>query len=172
MGLASEVSALRARLARYDFDHAAAVPLAATLAELSSLLGPQDRCAQIAALDLSEAALGLLLLEPSNLRTPEVAAARLCAALDDAPNLSRSLASLDRAAVQAAYAAGQALLEQTPLLPRPQATPRPVSAPGRPVQYLTVEEKARLNAKYGQLTPPTPQDMHSVLSSGADCKMQ
>ena len=190
MGLGGEIAALRARLAAtYDLDHAGAAPLAAALAELASLLTPQDlhsphSLAQNTALDeymladLGEEALGLLLLVPDgsgSLRTPEVATARLCAALDDAPNLSGSLASLDSAAVRIFCDAALALLQQTPLLappPRPQATPRPVSAPGHPVRYLTEEEKARLNAKYGKLTQPTPQDMHSVLSSGANCKMQ
>ena len=128
--------------------------------------------------DLGEEALGLLLLVPDesgSLRTPDVASPRLCAALDDAPNLSGSLASLESAAVRIFCEAALAMLQQTPLRapsPRPQAAPRPVSAPGHPVRYLTEEEKARLNAKYGQLAPPTAEDMRSVLSSGANCKMQ
>ena len=190
MPLRAELAALRARLAAtYDLDHAGAAPLAAALAELASLLTPQDlrsphSLAQTTALDeyvladLGEEALGLLLLVPDEsgtLRTPDVASPRLCAALDDAPNLSGSLASLESAAVRIFCEAALAMLQQTPLRapsPRPQAAPRPVSAPGHPVRYLTEEEKARLNAKYGQLAPPTAEDMRSVLSSGADCKMQ
>ena len=92
---------------------------------------------------------------------------------------------------------------QPPPPPPPQpapAPPRPVSAPGKPVQYLTDEEKARLNAKcvchlpahgsahthgllafrhtlalslrYGRLKQPTADDMKEVLASGSNCKMQ
>ena len=54
MGLAAEIASLRARLAAtYDLDHAGAAPLAAALAELASLLTPQDvhSLAQNTALD-------------------------------------------------------------------------------------------------------------------------
>ena len=76
MPLRAELAVLRARLAAtYDLDHAGAAPLAAALAELASLLTPQDlrsphSLAQTTALDeyvladLGEEALGLLLLFP------------------------------------------------------------------------------------------------------------
>ena len=47
---------------------------------------------------------------------------------------------------------------------------RPVSAPGRPVQYLTAEQKAALNKKYGKIEPPTVEELTAVAESG--CKMQ
>ena len=53
----------------------------------------------------------------------------------------------------------------------PPKTPiRPVSAPGKPVRYLTDEQKAALNAKYGQIETPKAADLAQVANSG--CKMQ
>ena len=52
------------------------------------------------------------------------------------------------------------------------STPRPISAPGNPVRYLTDEQKAALNAKYGTLKQPTASDMAAVAQQGASCKMQ
>ena len=40
------------------------------------------------------------------------------------------------------------------------------------MRYLTEEQKAALNAKYGKLKQPTADDMKDVLSSGSNCKMQ
>ncbi len=57
-----------------------------------------------------------------------------------------------------------------PVPPRPAIAPRPVSAKGAPVRYLTDEQKAALNAKYGQLQKPTAKDVEAIAQSG--CKTQ
>ena len=49
--------------------------------------------------------------------------------------------------------------------------PRPVSAPGQRVAYLTDEQKAALNAKYGKLETPTVEDMHKTISAASDCRL-
>ena len=55
-----------------------------------------------------------------------------------------------------------------PVPPRPAIAPRPVSAKGAPVRYLTDEQKAALNAKYGQLQKPTAKEVEAIAQSG--CK--
>ena len=186
---ASCVSAIRARLrAALDLDCAAAAPVLAALSELQTgeLLtvqaGRWTRC------NVGAAAFGLLLLRPERddfAATLQDARERLHAVWGDSPGFSKQLLEttpegLNEDVVRAAVTAAQQLLQRAPRLPeaqasaapRPPVTPRPVSAAGQPVRYLTDEQKAALNAKYGKLKPPSPADMSAVLSSGANCKMQ
>ena len=46
-----------------------------------------------------------------------------------------------------------------------------MSAPGQRVTYLTDEQKAALNAKYGKLETPTVEDMHKTISAASDCRL-
>ena len=48
--------------------------------------------------------------------------------------------------------------------------PKPVASTASGVNYLSAEEKARLNAKYGKLDKPKASDIAEVTNSG--CKMQ
>lgn len=187
----ASLSALHARLsAALDLESAAVVPLLAALSELQApaLLTVQEerwtRC------NVSAAAFGLLLLRPERddfAATLQDARARLRAVWGESPGFSTQLlettpGGLNEDVVRAAVAAAQQLLQGAPRLPqaraspaprtRPVSTPRPVSAAGQPVRYLTTEQKAALNAKYGQLKPPSPADMSAVLSSGSNCRMQ
>ena len=163
--------------AAYDLEHPAAAALVHTLAELSSP-GLLNLARDQATLLMSDRALGLLLVGPDGtaITTPVGAAARIAACWSTAPSLSTQLQkSLDQAKLTRAVATAQAMLgtcQAAKAVAQPKTAPRPVSAPGKPVRYLSDEEKARLNAKYGQLKQPTAQDMQHVLSSGSNCKMQ
>lgn len=185
----ASVSTIRARLrTALDLDAAAAAPVLAALSELQApeLLTVQEgrwsRC------NIGAAAFGLLLLRPELddfAATLQDARERLQAVWGESPGFSKQLLEttpdgLNEDVVQAAVAAARQLLQRAPRLPvaqaatapRPPVTPRPVSAAGQPVRYLTDEQKAALNAKYGKLKPPSPAEMSAVLSSGANCKMQ
>ena len=39
------------------------------------------------------------------------------------------------------------------------------------MRYLTDEQKAALNAKYGKLETPTVEDMHKTISAASDCRL-
>ena len=56
--------------------------------------------------------------------------------------------------------------------PKSASEPRPVAAPGSSgdVSYLTEEQKASLNAKYGTIQLPSEADMQALAK--ANCKMQ
>ena len=47
--------------------------------------------------------------------------------------------------------------------------PRPISAKGEPVRYLTEEQKAALTAKYGKIAPPKASELKETAQ---ECKTQ
>eukprot|EP00310_Coccolithus_braarudii_P014229 CAMPEP_0183354726 /NCGR_PEP_ID=MMETSP0164_2-20130417/37953_1 /TAXON_ID=221442 /ORGANISM="Coccolithus pelagicus ssp braarudi, Strain PLY182g" /LENGTH=70 /DNA_ID=CAMNT_0025527667 /DNA_START=23 /DNA_END=235 /DNA_ORIENTATION=+ len=52
---------------------------------------------------------------------------------------------------------------------QPAQAPQPISAEGQPVIYLTAEQKARLDAKYGKIEAPKSAELMQVAQG---CKTQ
>ena len=170
------------------------------LAELHSPLQPPTRFgllqraehappAQLS-LGVSESAFGLLLRRRDGTFATSLEEARglLTALWAECPDWADAPApylcgsgGLEAAEVRDCAAAAKQLCARVPrrAVPRPAAAaasaapraPRPVSAPGQRVTYLTDEQKAALNAKYGKLETPTVEDMHKTISAASDCRL-
>ena len=71
--------------------------------------------------------------------------------------------------MQEAGGANSPAKKPKPLPAAAASSSRPVARPSSAVRPLTQEEKDRLNAKYGKIKPPTPDE---VADLGKQCKMQ
>ena len=176
---------LRAQLAGQLSPDPCCAPLVQAFGQLQhprALLVMRSESPLLIAPAVSEEALGLLLLKPdgSYAESLDDARATLAAAWCESPGWTEAqhlLTQLSQESVHAVVAAARrvraaAAPSPRPAAPRIAAQPRPVSAAGQPVRYLTDEQKAALNAKYGRLKPPTAAEMSSVASAAEGCKMQ
>ena len=171
------------------------------LAELQTPLQPPTRFGLLQraehappeqlSLGVSESAFGLLLRRRDGTFATSLEEARglLTALWAECPDWEaapapylRGPGGLEAAEVRDCAAAAKQLCARVPrravAAARPAAAasaapraPRPVSAPGQRVTYLTDEQKAALNAKYGKLETPTVEDMHKTISAASDCRL-